>query len=217
LFDNFLLRAHPDESIFVGEGGSVKKEKVTIGKILFCYFGAIPFWIFCVGYFVFTFPRRLRFRRQYREAPKQIKFQLLSDRRTTLGTMSGLIDLLRAQEEQNTFPERSSVFDMLEALWEEEMSTDWKIPSLSELESAREVLCQNILLSPFAYFPHNEILVWAIDDHRKMFIGYCPFTGKSTFATPDHLLRSVMRGKAPNSQEKHFAYAVSVTPQVSLQ
>jgi hypothetical protein len=192
---------------------SVKEEQRSFGKIFFLFFFSLPYKIFCIAYFIFTFPRRLKRMRVYHAAPKVIKFRRIAERRVSALRAFDLVRGLRAKDGQEDFPRGPpSLFDLLEELWNEGMSPFWKIPTVSELESVREELISEIASSPLQMVPASRIFIWALDEHHHVFTTYCPFTEEIKDAgVPKDLGTSVLRGNAPDSQAEHFAYAVSVT------
>lgn len=191
----------------------MKKEDTSFGKILFLFVCTLPYKVFCIGYFVFTLPMRLRRMRMYKVSPKVIRFRRLTGRRVSALHGFDLVRDLRAEEHQEDFPHKPpSLFELLEELWNEGMSPFWKIPTVLELESIREALIKDIAHSPLCTVPREMVLIWALDEDSHMFATYCPFTRETKDAgVPKHLGTSVLRGKVPDSQAEHFVYAVSVT------
>ena len=183
----------------------------SLGKVLREYFSTIPKWIFMTVYLLYTFPRRLRYHRRYAQAAKCVQFRLLAPRRMKVDEATTLIYELRQKEQPHLLLKKLTWYGRLDDLMEEERSPLWKIPTVTELERVREELCLHIRTTSFGYYPEREISLWAIDDSLKMFAGYCPFTGKSTLANPEDVIKSCIQAKPPNSREDHFAYAVSVT------
>jgi hypothetical protein len=176
-----------------------------------------PFYLFfCVVYFVVSFPQRIRRRRNFRTAPKTVFWRRCGDVPVTALDASALILRLREKEQSDEFLMRQcpSLFELLEMLWEEELSPCYRIPTVSECKFIHEQLAADLCVLPNVKLPFAEIAVWALDDHRRVFVGYCPFSGKTTDAFPDFLDAMVIHKRPPNSQGKHFAYAVSVTARV---
>lgn len=189
------------------------KEGTSLGKIIFLFFCSLPYKFFCVGYFVFTLPRRLRQMHKYKTMPKEITFHRLSEHRVSALRAFDLVREHRRKDGQEDFPKSPpSLFDLLEELWNEGMSYFWKIPTVSELESIRAELIKEIANSPLNTIPARSVLIWALDESQHVFATYCPFTGETKDAgAPKDLSTSVLRGNVPDSRDEHFAYAVSVT------
>lgn len=193
----------------------MKKEDISFWKSLFLFVCTLPYKLFCVGYFVFTLPMRLRRMHAYKVSPKVIQFRRLTGRRVSALAGFALVRELRAQDNQEDFPnKRPSLFDLLEELWNEGMSHFWKIPTIAELESIREKLIRDIAHSPLCVVPSEVLFIWALDEDTHMFTAYCPFTKEIKDAgVPKNLGASVLRGMVPDSEGEHFVYAVSVTVQ----
>lgn len=191
----------------------MKETEHSVGKACFHFFCSLPYKLFCIAYFVFTLPRRLKRMRVYHAAPKVIKFRRLAERRVYALRAFDLVRELRAQDGQEDFPRGPpSLFDILEELWNEGMSPFWKIPTIAELGSIREELINEIASSPLQMIPASQVFIWALDERHHVFTTYCPFTEEIKDAgVPKDLGTSVLRGNVPDSQAENFAYAVSVT------
>lgn len=177
-------------------------------------FFTTPFYVlFCIVYFVVSFPQRMRRRRSFQSAPKTVLWKRCGESRVTALDASALILALREKEQKNEFLMRRSptIFELLEMLWEEELSPCYRIPTVSECEFIREQLAADMCILPHAGLSFAEMAVWALDDDRRVFVGYCPFSRKATDAFPDFFDATVIHKRPPDSQGKHFAYAVSVT------
>jgi len=181
-------------------------------------FFTTPFYVlFCIVYFVVSFPQRLRRRRNFQTAPKTISWRRLGDLQVTALDASALVLGLREKEQSDEFLMRRSptIFELLEMLWEEELSPCYRIPMVSECELIREQLAADMSTVPYAGCSFAEMALWALDDDRRVFVGYCPFSGKSINAFPEFFDAMVIHKRPPDSQGKHFAYAVSVTANIS--
>ncbi len=191
----------------------MKDEHSSIGKIVFLFVCTLPYKFFCILYFVGTLPRRLRQIKRYKEAPKLICIRRLSDKPVTALEAFDLVRSLRMAEGQEDFSTKQpSLFDLLEALWSEGMSPDWKMPSVSELEAVQDKVTLEIDSGVLTGTPRHAFFIWALDEHLHMFVAYSPFTKKvKTGALPEHISRSVLRGKAPDSRGTSYAYAVRVS------
>ena len=177
-----------------------------IGKAVFYFVAALPYKLFQIGYFIFSFPCRLRHLRRYKNAPKEITFRRITGTHSVLSAVDAVHAL---REVSGQVVVRPSIFGLLEDLWNESMSEDWKLPTVSELEAIRNALLVNIDQAPVSEVGASRLLIWAIDDSSHMFVLFNPHTGKVTDTHPRNL-RVVFRGEAPDSREKHVAYAVSV-------
>lgn len=177
-------------------------------------FFTTPFYVlFCIVYFVVSLPQRMRRRRDFRIAPKTIAWKRCGDMPVTALDASTLILLLREKEQSGEFLMRQSptIFELLEMLWEEELSPCYRIPTVKECELLREQLAADVRSLPFPGLSFAETAVWALDDDRRVFVGYCPFSGKTIDAFPAFLDAMVIHKRPPDSQSKHLVYAVSVT------
>lgn len=191
----------------------MKKPCATEKEAIVRFFTAPFYTLFCIVYFVVSFPRRMRRRRDFRNAQKTIAWRRLSEHRVTALDASSLIMELRRKEQSNEFLMRRSptIFELLEMLWEEELSSCWKIPTVSELELIRDALAEDIQGLRFLGVSFSETFIWALDDRRRVFVGYCPLNGKTIDAFPEYRDALVLHKRPPDSQMKYFAYAVSVT------
>ena len=185
----------------------------SIGKIIFLFVCTLPYKFFCIIYFVFTLPRRLRTLRSYRDTPKHVRFKRLSEKPVSALLAFDLVRTLSAHEAMQNGPiRRPSLFDLLEALWSEGMSPDWKIPSIHELEQVHNEITKEIEHSSLTGFARNNFSIWALDEDLHMFVAYNPFTKKvKSGELPEHISISVIKGQAPDSRGSCYAYAVSVT------
>jgi hypothetical protein len=145
--------------------------------------------------------------------PKVKKFCRLAERRVSALRAFELVRERRKKDGQEDFPNGPpSLGDLFVALCDEEMSSFWKIPSISDLESLREELIKEIANSPLQMIPAAKVLIWARDERYFVFTTYCPFTGEIKDAgVPKDLVTSVLRGNAPDSRAQHFVYAISET------
>lgn len=182
------------------------KSPSYIGKAVFYFFATIPYKLFQIGYFLFSFPQRLRHMRTYQHAQKEIVFQRLSGKHTVLSAVEAVYALRGVSGQLR---ERPSMFSLLEDLWSEGMDEAWKLPMVSELEVIRTALCADIERIPFVERTATGVFLWAIDDHSHMFVLYDPRTGKVLESHPRNI-GAVLRGVPPDSREEHTAYAVSV-------
>ncbi len=177
-------------------------------------FFTTPFYLlFCIVYFVVSFPQRMRRRRNFRTASKTMFWKRCGETRVTALDASAAILRLREKEQSDEFlmRQRPSIFELLEMLWEEELSPCYRIPTVSECERIREQLAADLCALPEIRLSFSQIAVWALDDDRRVFVGYCPFSGKATDAFPEFLDAMVIHKRPPDSQGKHFVYGVSVT------
>lgn len=179
-----------------------------IGKAIFYFFAAVPYKLFQIGYFLFSFPKRLRHLRRYKNAPKEILFRRIAGKHTVLSAVEAVYALRGASGQIRNRP---SMFSLLEDLWSEGMDEAWKLPMVSELEVIRSALCADIERIPFAEQSGARVLLWAIDDHSHMFVLFDPRTGNVSESHPRNMV-TVFRGMPPDSCEVHTAYAVSVRP-----
>ena len=188
-------------------------EHSSIWKIVFLFFSTLPYKLFCVLYFIATLPRRLRKIRRYKETPKIIEVRRLSEKPVTALQAFDLVRGLRILMGQEDFSSsRPSLFQLLEALWSECMSPDWKIPTVTELEAKRDEIILEIDRTAPSGCARHSFFIWALDEHLHMFVAYSPFTKKvKTGELPEQISRSVIKGKAPDSRGTAYAYAVSVT------
>ena len=133
--------------------------------------------------------------------------------RVTALEASSLILALRECEQSHEFLMRKSptIFELLEMLWEEELSACYRIPTVSECRYIREQIAADMCVLPRGGHKFSEIAVWALDDDRRVFVEYCPFSDMTVDAFPDFFDAMVIHKRPPDSQGKHFAYAVSVT------
>lgn len=188
------------------------RKQSTQKEAVIRFFTAPFYLLFCIVYFVVSFPQRMRRRRDFRSAPKTILWKRCAESRVTALDASALILALRDTEQANEFLMRKSpaIFELLEMLWEEELSPCYRIPTVSECQYIREQLAADLCVLPHRGRSFAEMAVWALDDERRVFVGYCPFSGKATDAFPDFFDATVIHKRPPDSQGKHFAYAVSV-------
>lgn len=191
----------------------MRKPCTTEKEAVLRFFTAPFYLLFCIVYFVVSFPWRMRRRRDFKEAQKCIVWRRLMSNRVKVLDMCELIKIVRELEQSNEFLERRSptIFEMFEMLWEEELSACWRFPMVSECEAIREELAEDIRTLPFVGLSFSETAVWALDDDRRVFVGYCPFSGKTLDAFPEFFDAMVIHKRPPDSQGKHLAYAVSVT------
>lgn len=191
----------------------MRKPCVTEKEAITRFFTAPFYRLFCIVYFVVSLPQRMRRRRDFLSAPKTISWRRLAPERVKALDASALILQLREKEQSDEYLMRNapSIFELLEMLWEEELSLCYRIPMVSECESIREELAADIRVLPVVGVSFSETAVWALDDDRHVFVGYCPFSGKTTDAFPEFLDAIKLHKRPPDSQGKHFAYAVSVT------
>ncbi len=178
----------------------------SIGKAIFYFFAALPYKLFQIGYFVFSFPRRMRRRRKYQDTPKEVVFRRIHGVHTVLSAVDAVHAL---RDASGQIQKRPSLFDLLEDLWNEDLSDAWKLPSVTELVSIRQAILSDLDTLSFAERPVGQLLIWAIDDDSHMFALFNPYTGKASDLHPEKV-RTVLRGEPPDSKEKHVAYAVSV-------
>ena len=188
-------------------------EHSSIGKIIFLFVCTLPYKLFCIVYFVLTLPRRLRTLRDYRNAPKHVRIKRLSEKPVSALAAFELVRTLSTLEGMQESPvRRPSLFDLIEALWSEGMSPDWKIPSVRELELMQGEITKEIELLSLVGIAHNNFSIWALDEDLHMFVAYNPFTNKvKTGELPEQISISVIKGHAPDSRGSCYAYAVSVT------
>lgn len=174
------------------------------------YFTAPFYWLFCIVYFVVSLPQRFRRRRIFRNSPKKILWRRLALPRVKALEASSLILQLREAEQPDEFLMRRSptIFELLEMLWEEELSACWKFPMVSELEQIRDEIAGDIRAHIDAQ--NSGTTIWAIDDGRHVFVGYDPLTGTSVDAFPQFLDATQLYKRPPDSKTRHVAYAVSV-------
>lgn len=190
------------------------RQPCTSQKEAILRFFTTPFYLlFCIVYFVVSFPQRMRRRRNFCSAPKTVLWKRCGETRVTALDASAAILRLREEEQSDEFlmRQRPSILEFLEMLWEEELSPCYRIPTVSECECIREQLAADLCALPGVRLSFSQIAVWALDDDRRVFVGYCPFSGKATDAFPEFLDAMVIHKRPPDSQGKHFAYAVSVT------
>jgi hypothetical protein len=178
------------------------------------FFTSPFYWFFCIVYFVVSLPQRFRRRRNFRNAPKKVAWRRLSSQRVKALDASALIQTLRLTEQSEEFLVRPAptIFELLEMLWEEELSACWRLPMVSELETLQEQLVADVCTIALPGLSFADTAVWALDDHRHVFVGYCPFNGKTVDAFPQFLDAMELHKRPPDSQVVHLAYAVSVTP-----
>ena len=181
------------------------KERPVFAKVVFFFIAALPWLLFRAAYLVLTLGKRRARLRKYRAAPKHITLRRLSAcRMKALEAFEGV----RALNGTGTgSPPR--LIELFERLWDEEMSDEWKIPLTSELRAVKASLLADIEHSPLTTIPRARLSIWAIDDHSRMFVGYCPFTDQSEEALPEFSL-SFIHNHPPESKTAHFAFAVSV-------
>lgn len=191
----------------------MRKRCATTKEAVIRFFSTPFYVLFCIVYFVVSFPQRMRRRRDFRTAAKTIFWRRCSDVCVTALEGSSLILALREKEQADEFLMRRnpSIFELLEMLWEEELSPCYRIPTVSECEFIREQLAADMCVLPHAGLSFAEMAIWALDDDRRVFVGYCPFSGRTTDAFPEFFDAMVIHKRPPDSQGKHFAYAVSVT------
>ncbi len=180
----------------------------SIAKAIFVFFTSLPYAIFRVGYFVFTLPRRLRRIRTYHELPKSIVYERLSRERMSILQMVEHIHQLRLRHGQKDFQETPSMFHLIEELWNEEMTSGWKIPTVREVLCVRNDLLANLHAARVVASMYH---VWAIAEDSHTFVALDLVSGEYEHAVPNNAL-TLLRGKVPDSREQCFAYAVSVAP-----
>lgn len=177
----------------------------SFGKAIFYFLAALPYKLFQIAYFVFSFPRRLRYFKEHRSAPKTIVFQRILGKHSVLSAVEAIHAL---REASGQIAHRPSMFALLEDLWNEGMSEDWKLPMVSELQIIQTRILADLACVPFA--ERGAVpLIWAIDDFSHMFVLFNPHVGSATDPRPRNM-HVVFRGEAPDSHEKHIAYAISV-------
>ena len=87
------------------------------------------------------------------------------------------------------------------------MSSHWKIPSVTEIAQIREQMLRDLQSSVFGI---NSFYIWAISERPSMFVASNLLSGKYEQAIPKDIF-CVLRGNAPDSKERCFAFAVRVT------
>lgn len=183
-----------------------------IARAFFVFFAGIPFVIFRICYFLYTFPRFISRRRQYLRAPKSIQFQRLSDRAESLLSVVALTNNLRMNQIDAAPKKPPRMFDLAQSLWEEEESTDWKIPTVAEVWKVSDQLLLDINAMGSNH-QEGYPSVWALDEDTQMFMVVDLMQRQKSFATPENLL-TMFCGDAPESIERCYGYAVRVIPQM---
>lgn len=184
------------------------QEHSGVARALFVFVAALPYVIFRIGYFLVTLPLRMRRMKRHRRLPKHIHFQRV---RASVLSVHEMVECLHElnQRDGPQVPKKSpSMFDLFEALWDEGMSSQWKIPTVSEIMTVREEMLIDIKNEGLYTTP---LRIWAISEDTHMFVAFNLSLGNFENATPKDTL-ALFAGKAPDSHERCYGYAVSVAP-----
>lgn len=175
-----------------------------IYKMFFVFCASLPYALFRISYFAVNFPRRIR---KHRDAPKRIAFECLSEKHLSVLEMVEHVHELEFQQGRKRFAQTPSMMTLFEALWDEEMSPHWKIPTVLEIRQIRDsVLAGLQTVQPDI----NSFHVWAISERPSMFVAFDLSSGEYQHALPKDIF-AILQGNAPDSQNKCFAVVVSVT------
>lgn len=183
----------------------------TIVKGIFYYFLSPFDRIFDIGHLIFVrFPSKLKKKREYRNTPKTIKFYRVSTCPVKVQEANELIGILHDKEVQEESLKKNikrpiRLIKMLENLIDESESPFPKMPTIAELEMIRSEICED----------SHGASIWAYDDQNQKFVEYSTRTGNTSPAHPENVVGSLLSGNAPESRERNYAYAVSVTPKES--
>ena len=180
----------------------------SIGRSIFIFFASIPYAIFRMGYFVFTLPKRLRRLRHRAVARKHVTIKRLSDKGETLLSAVALVGKLRDACKGMQTARAKSMFELAESLWGEAESEDWTLPTALEVETHRALFLDDLRESGLLSDGVTPS-VWAINERTQMFVVVDLLSENRQHATPENIT-VILRGEAPESKERSFAYAVKV-------
>jgi hypothetical protein len=176
-----------------------------IAKAVFVFFAGLPLAVFRLGYFVFTLPRRIRYRRALRDMPADYAVRMFGTQPLSLLSAVAEIGIVHDQEVAPLRKTRPGLLDLLEALWAEDEVAAWRLPTANEVLTHKsqflEALCEAKT--------NGKPRVWAIDEDTRMFVIVDVNRSSTTFANPERLL-DAFRGHAPESQEKAYAVGLRI-------
>ncbi len=184
----------------------MKNVESSVARALFVFFASLPYAFFRIGYFVFTFPKRMRRKKAYKQARKSVHFALLSSQSQTLLSAIALIGKLNDNERVDIRRKPPSLFELAESLWMEDESEEWTLPSSSDVE----LYCEELRCTLHSALPterNGSLAVWAIDEQSQTFVLVNLLKKSKQHATPENIL-TVLRGNTPESKERCFAFAV---------
>jgi hypothetical protein len=182
-------------------------EHSPFAKALFVFLVSLPYAVFRFFHFFTQLPVRTGRTRSTLATEKHIQFERVGDAPLSVLEMVEGIHHLRIRDGQRDLPPRPSMLVVVQALWDEETSPHWKIPTVSEVMRVRTDIAKDYQATHPCVSPPS---VWAISEESHTFVACNLLSGEYQHALPKDTL-AVLRGKAPDSQERCIAYAVCVT------